>query len=362
MKIVIAPDKFKGSLTALQAARALARGLCASRPGLQLRILPLADGGDGFGGALTAALGGEIRPCRVRDPFDRPVEAAYGVAGNTAVVEMAAASGLVRLNRNELDPLRASTFGTGELVLDALRRGAEKLIVGIGGSATLDGGTGFAQALGWKFFDRAGREIPRMCGGALTGIARIDRADAISLPPLVIASDVTNPLLGPAGAVTVFGPQKGADARSMPVLEAGLARLRRFFSKIPDAPGDGAAGGLGFGLRAFAGGVSESGAELLIGASGLDAELRDADWLITGEGKTDSQSEDGKLVTVAARHAARAGVKCALISGAVTVRPAGFADCRAASGHRIAWADILAHAADDLAAAADAFARENAVS
>ena len=271
MKIVIAPDKFKGTLTALQVAEIEAAAFRAAAPDIEIVSIPLADGGEGTVDTLTAALHGSIFTALVHDPLGHPVPAKFGLAGSTAILEMSAASGMILLDRAQQNPLTTTTYGTGELILAALNAGAKEIIIGIGGSATIDGGCGMAEALGVEFLDRSGNRLQNLCGGKLDQIARIktDSCDhRISKTVFRIASDVTNPLLGENGSVKVFGPQKGATREMIPVLENGLANFRHIVFEqhilADDMPGDGAAGGLGLGLRAFCNAHPESGAQLAI--------------------------------------------------------------------------------------------------
>ena len=363
MKILLAPDKFKGTMTAARVAEIEADAFRSVLPDAEIIQIPLADGGDGTVQTLTTALHGSFRKISVHDPLGRPIDAVYGIAGTTAVIEMALASGMVLLNREERDPLKTSTYGTGELIRDALRSGAKTLIIGIGGSATVDGGTGMAEALGFRFFDRDGLKITNLCGGNLSRIFHIDESEAEPLlkkAEIRIASDVTNPLLGPEGAVAVFAPQKGATPAMMPVLEEGLRNLSEIVEKqgVTDTcsiPGDGAAGGLGFGLRVFCGAESESGAQLAISMTGLEKHLADTDFVITGEGCTDSQTEKGKLCSEILAVCRKHGVPCILLSGAVKgVKPDrnGFAQIWSASSSEIPFEQIKLHAEEYLRAAA----------
>lgn len=328
MKIIIAPDSFKGSLRSPAVCAALARGLAARLPEAELVSLPLADGGEGTVDAVVAAAGGTCRSVRVRGPLMEPVEAVYGLAGarRTAVIEMAAAAGLELLPSHRLDPGRATTCGVGELLRDALDAGCREIILGIGGSATVDGGAGLLQALGLRLLDKEGGTLPAgIGGGALHLVAAVDASD---LEPrlreisLSIACDVTNPLLGPTGAAAVFAPQKGADPATVARLEENLAHWSRLLvaaglADRTDHPGDGAAGGLGFALRTLCGGRMTSGAQLIIEAVGLPAQLANADLVITGEGRTDGQTAGGKLCAVVTELARAAGVPTVLLSGAL---------------------------------------------
>ena len=322
MKIVLAPDKFKGSLTAERAAEIEKAAILAAIPDAEVLCVPLADGGEGTVRALTAAADGQLVTCGVHDPLGRPAEAEMGMAGGTAFLEMAAASGMVLLEKEERDPMKTSTFGTGEMIRAALGRGVEEIIIGIGGSATVDGGCGMAEALGYRFYDRSDNLMSGLDGGSLRRIGRIDASCAapqIKNCRFRTASDVTNPLLGENGAVAVFAPQKGATPETMPLLEEGLANLRRVLISqglvSSDLPGDGAAGGLGLGLRAFCGAVPESGAQLAISATKLVEKIRNADFVITGEGCSDDQTDNGKLCAVVAETCRSNGVPCVLLSG-----------------------------------------------
>lgn len=324
MKIILAPDKFKGTLTAAQVVEIERQVLSEIFPDAEIVGLPLADGGEGTVEALTAAMGGKRCSCLVRDPLGVPVEAEFGMAGKTAIIEMAAASGLMLIDAAQRDPLKTSTYGTGELIRAALDLGAEKIIIGIGGSATVDGGSGMAQALGYRFFDCLGGEIVNLCGGNLGDIAEIDCESVdprLAGVEIIIAADVNNPLLGERGAVAMFAPQKGGTPENMPVLERGLANLREVLLKnkfiTSDAPGDGAAGGLGLGLRGFAHAKFASGARLAIETVGLPQALQDADYVITGEGCTDAQTENGKLCMIVADYCEKAEVPCILLSGRI---------------------------------------------
>ena len=311
-RVLIAPQSFKGSADAVAVAAAIARGVRRVWPQAEVVELPLADGGEGTVRALVHASGGDLRHTRVHDPLLREVDAEWGVLGDrtTAVVEMAAANGLPLLRESERDPRLTSTRGTGELILAAAASGAHRIVVGIGGSATNDGGAGMARAFGYRFFDREGRELPEG-GAALARLARIDGQTDPRLvrPSIDVACDVRNPLLGPEGASAVFGPQKGATPAMVRELDAALARyadvVERFVRRnVRDVPGAGAAGGLGAGLVAFLDARLVSGAQLVLDALGFARRLDGASLVITGEGRIDGQSAYGKLtqaVTAAAR-------------------------------------------------------------
>lgn len=336
MLVVVAPDKFKGSLTALEAATAIAAGLRAGRPGVQARILPIADGGDGTLDAAVAA-GYERVQLRVSGPTGELVHAAIALRGDTAIVEMAQASGMQRLPGGRPAPLTASTFGTGELVRASLDRGARNVVLGIGGSATTDGGSGMARALGARFLAADGTELPP--GGA--ALAELSRIDIDNLDPrlagvtVTVAIDVDNPLFGREGAAYVYGPQKGATPEDVRVLDAALRRYAKVLTRtvgvdISAVPGAGAAGGLGAGAMAFLKATPRSGISLLLDLVGFREALEGASLVVTGEGSLDLQSLRGKAVMGVTRAAAQAGVPVVVLAGRVELSPdeasqAGFA-------------------------------------
>lgn len=312
---MIAPDSFKGSLPSIEAARRLAAGLQRALPEARFRLIPIADGGEGTVDALIAAVGGHKEKVTVCGPLGEPVEAFFGLLGDgkTAVVEMAAASGLHLVPESARDPRRATTRGTGELILAALNAGCERLLIGIGGSATNDGGAGMAQALGVRLLDAAGEELPP--GGA--ALARLDRIDTSGIDPRVararidVACDVDNPLTGPEGASAVYGPQKGATPEMVEELDAALSHYagvieRDVGIRVRDVPGAGAAGGLGAGLLAFTPARMRRGAEWIVETAGLEEAVREADLVITGEGRMDGQTSRGKaplgVASVARKH------------------------------------------------------------
>jgi glycerate 2-kinase len=328
MRVLIAPQEFKGTLSGRAAAEAIARGLGNARPDWELDLAPLADGGPGTMDALLAACGGERRAVVVEDPLGRPVSAAFGILSDgdrTAIVEMAEASGLWRLTREELDPHRSSTFGTGQLVRAALEEGCRRILVGAGGSATNDGGAGAVEALGARLLDASGQPVARG-GAALAGLARVELDGlhpALREADLRVATDVRNPLLGPTGATYVFGPQKGADAPALEVLEAALAR---FAERVAESigrdasaqEGTGAAGGLAFGLVAIAGARIAGGFDEVSRALELPRRLRSADVVITGEGRLDDQTPFGKGPGAVASEARRLGKRAVCFAGAVS--------------------------------------------
>lgn len=321
MKILIAPDKFKGSLTAVQASGAIRRGVERALTDAECRELPMADGGEGTAEVLCAAGGGEWITAPAHDALGRPVEAGYAwLPGEVAVINMSEASGLWRLAAGERDPLRASTFGTGELMADARRRGARKIIVGLGGSATNDGGSGMAAALGWRFVDGVGRTVEPL-PVHLPTVARIYRP-ADSLPEIVVMCDVVNPLLGPRGATAIYGAQKGADAQTSPLLEAALSHLADVAASElgcdhRDTPGSGAAGGLGFGLLTFCRAELRSGFNAVAEAVGLSDAVAASDLVVTGEGCLDGQTLEGKGPAGIARLARHLGRPVVAFGGMV---------------------------------------------
>ncbi len=324
MKVVVAPNAFKGSLTASQAAAAIARGVIEVFPEAEIFEVPVADGGDGTVEALVSAHHGTYSSAQVEGPLGDPVEAAYGLieAGRTGVVELATASGLTLIPAERRDPRNASTYGFGQLLNAVRQAGAHQIIAGIGGSATNDGGAGMAQALGYRLLDAAGVELPR--GGA--ALARLNHIDPSGLDPgwhsvkVMVASDVTNPLTGPRGASAVYGPQKGADEAAVRELDEDLSRLaavieRDLGKKVADVPGAGAAGGAGAGLLAFLDAQLEPGAPLIVTASGFDQKLPGADLVITGEGRVDAQTAYGKAPGEVAKRAQAARIPVLLIAG-----------------------------------------------
>jgi len=321
----VAPNAFKGTLTATQAAAAIARGVREVFPNSEIVEVPVADGGDGTVEALVSAKHGEYRTTQVEGPLGDPVQARYGLidSGRTAVVEMASAGGLTLIAPERRDPRRTSTYGFGQL-LEAVRRdGVATIIAGIGGSATNDGGAGMAQALGYRLLDKEGRDLER--GGA--ALARLWRIDASGFESgwrqvrVRVACDVTNPLTGPRGASAVYGPQKGADPKAVRELDGALttfaAVVRRDLGKdVAGLPGAGAAGGLGAGLVAFLDATLEPGAPLVVEATGFDSVVAGADLVITGEGQVDEQTAFGKAPGEVATRARKAGVPVLLLAGA----------------------------------------------
>ena len=371
MRILIAPQEFKGTLTARAAAEAIARGLRAALPDAELDLLPMADGGPGTLDALVAATNGRIVEADVRGPLGAPIRARWGALGDgkTAVVEMAEASGLVLLPEAERDPRRAATFGTGELLRAALDAGHRRIIVGLGGSATNDGGAGLARALGARLLDGQGAELPP--GGA--ALARLARIDASALDPrlrqseIVIAADVTNPLCGPDGTSLLYGAQKGATDAVARELDAALAHLAEVVKEdlgidAANVPGAGAAGGLAFGLLVFCGATLRPGFDVVAEAAGFGERLARADLVVTGEGRLDRQTAFGKTAAGAARAARAARKPVVAIAGSVV----GGVESEAARSFDAVFAltpdlaspeEAFAHAEELLARAGEAVGR-----
>lgn len=324
MKIIVAPQAFKGSLDAVQVAHAIARGVRQIFSEADIVLLPVADGGEGTVRALVQASGGRTVTTRVMGPLERPVNATWGLlgSGDTAVIEMAAASGLPLIRRDERNPLRTTSYGTGELIRHALDHGVQRLIIGIGGSATNDGGAGMAQALGVRLLDGEGREI-RLGGGNLRHLRRID---ASRIDPrtrdveVLVACDVNNVLTGPTGASHVYGPQKGGDARSIAALDEALGRYADLLKRdvgvdVGDTPGAGAAGGMGAGLMAFTNARLRPGVEIVFQAMDFEQQLRGSDLVVTGEGRMDRQDLYGKAPIAVAEHAHRHSIPCIAVVG-----------------------------------------------
>lgn len=332
MRVLAAPDKFKGTLTAAEAARAIAVGWRRARPGDEVTELPMADGGEGTLEALIDGLDGRIVRVPATGPLGDRVEAEIGIAdgGRVAVVEMARASGLGLLHASRRDPRRATTRGTGEMIRAALDHEPSRLLVCIGGSATNDGGAGMAQALGVRLLDAEGNELGP--GGA--ALADLARVDATGLDPrlarvhVAVACDVDNPLCGPRGASAVYGPQKGANPDDVQVLDRALAHYAAVLHRdlaidVRDVPGAGAAGGLGAGLVAFLGARLRPGVEVVMETAGFSERLLGTDLLITGEGSFDAQSLHGKAAMGAVEAARDTGTPVAVVCGRAEVQPEG---------------------------------------
>lgn len=324
-KILLVPDSFKGTLSSRQVCQVMAGQLRRFFPQAQVKSIPVADGGEGSVEAFLAAAGGERRTRTVTGPFGEPVEAFYGILGDgrTAVIEMAACAGLP-LAEGRLNPERATTYGVGELLLAAKEAGCTKAILGLGGSCTNDGGAGAAAALGAKFTRADGAAfIPT--GGTLGEIAALDVspvAQALQGMELTAMCDIDNPLYGEAGAAAVFAPQKGADAAMVARLDAGLRHLGQVAARclgrdFSHLPGAGAAGGLGFGMAAFCGAQLRMGIDVVLDAVGFDSLLPGTDVVFTGEGKIDSQSARGKVVSGVAARCRKAGVPVVAVVGQI---------------------------------------------
>lgn len=329
VRVLVACDKFKGSLAAMAVAEAVSRGL---PEGWTVDLCPIADGGEGFVEVLTAVSGGELITVEVGDPLGRRVMADYGLVEidgrRVAFVEMSAASGLWRVAANERAPMRSSTFGTGELIRHAaVVSKAERILVGLGGSATNDGGAGMAAALGIKFLDAKGEALKGF-PEEITDLATIDESGRVPLPEIVVACDVDNPLCGPRGASAVFGPQKGASAEDVASLDRILQNLAEISSgeDVARMPGAGAAGGIGFGLVRFAGARLVSGFDLVAEAIQLEEKVAAADLVITGEGSLDLQTLGGKGPSGVAALAKKRGVPVVAVAGRVEPQAAALFD------------------------------------
>lgn len=326
MNILIAPDSFKDCLTASEVATALKKGILEVIGDATIQTAPVADGGEGTVEAVIHATGGTRLTVKVRDPLMRQIESFYGITGDglTAVIEMAAASGIELLQKGERDPWITSTYGTGQLILDALDKGCQRIMIGIGGSATNDGGAGMAKALGIRFFNRNSREIEEG-GGALGALHSIDLKGLdprIMQTEILVACDVTNPLTGPEGASVIYGPQKGADPGMVARLDENLAHYARIVNNQMDRdisaiPGSGAAGGLGAGLMAFLDAKLASGFELVADTVLLEEKIAVADLVITGEGKMDHQTQFGKTPYGVAQMARKHGKPVIGVAGSL---------------------------------------------
>jgi glycerate kinase len=325
MKILIAPDKFKGTLDAKEVAQHIADGLLDVLPDAQIEIVPMADGGEGTAEAICAARACSWLECKAHDPLGREIAARYGWVEHEklAVMEMSEAAGMRRLDQTERDPIRATTFGVGEMILDATKRGANEIIIGLGGSATNDGGFGMARALGYRFEFEHEHEHERVRVTDLVKLKAIKRPNGFMLPKIIAAVDVRNPLLGQNGATRIFGPQKGATMDKIDGLERALRRFadvvaEQFGFDYRNEPGAGAAGGLGFGLMSFCGATIRPGFEVVAETVGLEAKMRDADLVITGEGSLDRQTLEGKTPAGVARLARKLHKRVFAIVGRAT--------------------------------------------
>lgn len=328
MKVIIAPDSFKGSLTSLEVAEAIERGIKAVDLNTETIKVPLADGGEGTVEALVSFSNGKIINVRVSDPLGKIIDSYYGLLGDgkTAVIEMAKASGLPLVPVEKRNPLNTTTFGTGELIKNALDKGCKKIIIGIGGSATVDGGSGMAQALGVKFYNAQSQVMKnKMMGGLLAEVEQIDVSGIdkrIADCEIIVACDVDNPLLGEKGAARVYAPQKGATPEQVEILENNLNRLATIIKRdlgedIINLKGSGAAGGLGAGFLAFLNARLESGIKLVLDTIRFEKLINGADLIITGEGRIDSQTAYGKVVVGVAKIAKKFNIPVIAIGGSI---------------------------------------------
>ena len=337
MKIVIASDSFKGSLTSIEVAAAAKRGIQTVYPDCEIVSVNVADGGEGTVEAIVEALGGNIITTTVSDPLGRPIQAHYGIAGTTAIIEMAAASGLPLLCPEERNPWFTSTYGTGEMIMDAIRRGCCDFLVGIGGSATNDAGTGMLHAMGFRFYDTNNQEITDCRGGRLADIARIDDScvpQTIRQARFTVACDVDTPFCGPEGAAPVFAPQKGANPEMVVQLNEGMESLAKVIEykyniNITPIAGAGAAGGMGGGFRAFLNATLKRGIDMVLDAINFNQIIQGADLIITGEGKIDFQTAKGKTAAGVLARAKQQNIPVVAIGGCVeiceSVQKMGFA-------------------------------------
>ena len=337
MKIVVASDSFKGSLSSREVAEAAVRGIRQVLPICELVGVNVADGGEGTVDAVVEALGGKIVTATVSDPLGRPILARYGVVGKMAVIEMAAASGVTLLTDEERNPWLTSTYGTGEIIMDAVKRGCRDFLVGVGGSATNDAGMGMLQALGFRFYNIDYQEIIDGCGGRLQDVARIDDAgvmDAVCQCRFTVACDVDTPFCGSEGAAYVFAPQKGADMEMVARLDAGMVAFAKVIEKtygmdVTSMAGAGAAGGMGGGFYAFLNARLKRGVDMVLDAIDFDSIIRGADLVITGEGKIDYQTVKGKTAAGVLARAKAQDIPVVAIAGRVemcdSVAQMGFA-------------------------------------
>ena len=328
MKIVIAPDSFKGSLTAVEAAEAIEKGVLSVMPTAQISKIPMADGGEGTMDSLVSSTKGYYKDVLVSDPLSREISAKYGILGdnNTAIIETSVASGINLLRKSELNPLHTTTYGTGQLIQQALDDGYRKFIICIGGSATNDCGTGMAQALGIKFLNSNNVEISdKMCGGLLNEVAFIDSYNihrGIKESQILIASDVNNPLLGELGCASIYAPQKGAIPNIVEKLENSMKLFidiaeNSYNISVRDIAGAGAAGGLGAGLMLFTNALLKPGIEIVLDASDFKNCIKNVDLVITGEGKIDDQTMYGKTISGIARYATKQKIPIIAFAGII---------------------------------------------
>lgn len=336
MKITIAIDSFKGCLTSIEAGNAVANGIKKVYRDAEIHVHPIADGGEGTVEAVISACSGDIRTVTVCDPLCRPVDSHYGIANQTAFIEMAAASGITLISPEEREPMDTTTFGVGELIKDAVDQGIRSFVIGIGGSATNDGGIGMLSALGFEFLDKNGKAVPLGAKG-LKDIAEIRTEHALEELKdctFKVACDVKNPLCGKNGCSTIFGPQKGATSEMIEKMDEWLCNYAKLTKAIlpssdPDFPGSGAAGGLGFALRSYLDATLTPGIDLITEATNLEKYIKDSDIVITGEGRLDGQSHMGKAPVGVAKLAKKYGKTVIAFAGAVTT------DASLCNGHGI---------------------------
>lgn len=320
MRIVVAIDSFKGSLTSLQAGKAIKEGITRVLSDAEVKVVPIADGGEGTVTALVEGLGGKLIHTDVEGPLQDKVTAEWGLVNNTAIIEMASAAGITLIPRESLNPLYTSTYGVGKLIREAIGRGAREFIVGIGGSSTNDGGVGMLEALGFEFKDEEGNEIPR---GAI-GLSRLHIINDTNVIPELkectfkIVCDVQNPLCGPNGCSAIYGPQKGATKSMIEDMDKWLAKYALISSGNPDEPGAGAAGGMGYAFKTFTNSTLARGIDIIIEETGLPSIIEDSDLVITGEGRMDSQTIMGKVPVGIARIAKKYDKKVIAFCGCAT--------------------------------------------
>jgi len=363
-KIIVATDSFKGSLSAPEACGIIAEQAKLVFPQAEILQLPIADGGEGLVQVMLQNLDGQLRTLSVQDPLGRPIGAAYALLDScAAIIEMAAAAGLPLLQKNELDPMKTSTLGVGELILDAIRSGADPIFVGLGGSATVDGGVGAASVVGIRFLDQWGGAVNS--GGGLREIFRVDLSGLRELNysgKMVFLTDVNNPLCGSNGAALVFGPQKGATAEQVAELDQGLEQMANLVEResglqLRDLPGMGAAGGFALPFVGFMGAEIRGGIDFVLDLVKFDEKLVGTDLVITGEGRTDAQSAMGKAISALARRSRAVGVRVAVISGALgegaeKMLELGVRDLVQATPDGQPLEEAMSHAAENLAKAA----------
>ena len=349
-KIVIASDSFKGTLTSMEVADSVEKGIRSVFPCCEVVKLNVADGGEGTMEAICSARPAAFVDVEVSDPLGRPVRTSYAVLEDgTAVIEMSRASGLTLLAPSERDPMKTSTYGTGEMIADALGRGYRRFIIGIGGSATNDAGTGMLSALGYRFFDASGRPV-HPDGGYLHEIESIDLSSvnpALTESEFIVACDVDSPLYGPEGAAYVFAPQKGADADMVVTLDGGLRHFSEIAGYDASFPGAGAAGGLGYALKSFLNARMVKGIDLILDAIGFDDLILDASLVITGEGRYDEQTASGKTVDGVIRRARKHGVPVIVVAGSVAV-PSPTAFCASSADGNYATAEDISRTVEQI--------------